>query len=343
MPKVSIIVPIYNVEKYLDRCMMSLLSQTLKDIEIIMVDDGSPDNCPNLCDEYKKKDSRVKVVHKKNEGLGYARNSGLDVASGEYVAFVDSDDFVEDSMYAKLYNAAVSEKADVAYCNHFIFHTATNHVGTPYAPVEESITFRGSEVVDEVMKNMIASAPEATTERKYYMSVWRGIFRRSVIGDLRFESERDYLSEDIIYQVAVLQCASVVTFVHDRLYYYRENEISLTHAYRKDRVEKSIALYERLNDIVCNTAEKSSGEWNIRLMKLLYGYFRFSLFSNISAVEAKKRDLKEDFLKSCDYLEKISFFSKYPISILSLKHKLILFLFKHKLFLPFYALAKIAR
>lgn len=94
-PKVSIIVPIYNVEKYLDRCMASLLNQTLEDIEIIMVDDGSPDRCPKMCDEYAKKDSRVKVVHKKNGGLGYARNSGLDVATGEYVAFVDSDDYVD--------------------------------------------------------------------------------------------------------------------------------------------------------------------------------------------------------------------------------------------------------
>lgn len=86
--KISIIVPIYNVEKYLDRCMDSLLNQTLKDIEIIMVDDGSPDNCPQMCDEYAKKDNRVKVVHKENGGLGYARNSGLDVATGEYVALL---------------------------------------------------------------------------------------------------------------------------------------------------------------------------------------------------------------------------------------------------------------
>ena len=94
-PKVSIIVPIYNVERFLDRCMDSLLNQTLKDIEIIMVDDGSPDNCPQMCDEYAKNDSRVKVIHKKNAGLGMARNSGLEIATGEYVAFVDSDDYVD--------------------------------------------------------------------------------------------------------------------------------------------------------------------------------------------------------------------------------------------------------
>lgn len=335
MPKISIIVPIYNVEKYLDRCMQSLLNQTLKDIEIIMVDDGSPDSCPKLCDEYARKDQRVKVIHKENGGLGYARNSGLDVATGNFVAFVDSDDFVEKLMYERLYNAAVKENADVAYCNHFIFLTATGSVENPYAPFEKDTTFRGAEVVDEVMMNMIASAPEAATERKYYMSVWRGIFRRSVIGDLRFESERDYLSEDILFQVALLQRVSAVTFVRNRLYYYRKNEISLTHAYRKDRVEKSIALYERLKKVVRNVAAKSPDKWNIRLMKLLYGYFRFSLLSNISAAEAKKRDLKADFIKSCNYLESIGFYTKYPISRLPLKHKLILFFFKYKQFLLF--------
>ena len=102
MIKVSIILPIYNVEKYLKRCMNSLLNQTLKEIEIIMVDDESPDNCPHLCEEYKSKYSNIKVVHKKNGGLGYARNSGLEVCEGEYVAFIDSDDFVDVNMFEDL-------------------------------------------------------------------------------------------------------------------------------------------------------------------------------------------------------------------------------------------------
>lgn len=102
MPKVSIIVPVYNVEKYLDRCMQSLLNQTLSDIEIIMVDDGSPDRCPQMCDEYAAKDRRVRVIHKENGGLGLARNTGLDAATGEYVAFVDSDDFTSVEAYENL-------------------------------------------------------------------------------------------------------------------------------------------------------------------------------------------------------------------------------------------------
>lgn len=115
MPKVSIIVPIYNVEKYLDRCMQTLLNQTLKDIEIILVDDGSPDHCPQMSDEYAKNDPRVKVVHKNNGGLGYARNSGLDVATGEYVAFVDSDDFTSVEAYDTLYKVAKEQNADIVY------------------------------------------------------------------------------------------------------------------------------------------------------------------------------------------------------------------------------------
>ena len=114
-PLVSIVVPIYNVEKYLDRCIKSLTQQTLKDIEIILVDDESPDKCPQLCDEYASLDSRIKVIHKKNGGLGLARNSGMQVATGEYITFVDSDDFVALETYEKLYTIAKSKDLDICY------------------------------------------------------------------------------------------------------------------------------------------------------------------------------------------------------------------------------------
>ena len=96
-PLISVIVPIYNVEKYLNRCIESIVNQTYKTLEIILVDDGSPDNCPQICDEWKEKDNRIKVIHKKNGGLSDARNAGLDIAQGEYIAFVDGDDFLEEN------------------------------------------------------------------------------------------------------------------------------------------------------------------------------------------------------------------------------------------------------
>ena len=103
MPKVSVIVPIYKVEKYLRQCIDSIINQSLKDIEIILVDDGSPDNCPKICDEYKKIDSRIKVIHKKNGGLSSARNAGMKIATGEYIGFVDSDDYVSKEFLEELY------------------------------------------------------------------------------------------------------------------------------------------------------------------------------------------------------------------------------------------------
>lgn len=117
MIKVSIIVPIYNVEKYLHQCVDSLLNQTLREIEVILVDDGSPDSCPRICDEYKKKDTRVKVVHKQNGGLSDARNAGMKLVEGEYVAFIDSDDYVDLYMFEKLYAAAKERNLDVCYCD----------------------------------------------------------------------------------------------------------------------------------------------------------------------------------------------------------------------------------
>src|SRR4051794_17766097 len=100
--KVSIIVPIYNVEKFFERCMKSIVNQSYSNIEIILVDDESPDNCPELCEQWKEKDARVKVIHKKNGGLGFARNSGMEIAEGDYIAFVDSDDYVEINMIEKV-------------------------------------------------------------------------------------------------------------------------------------------------------------------------------------------------------------------------------------------------
>lgn len=111
-PLVSVIVPIYNVEKYIDRCLNSIINQKLEDIEIILVDDGSPDNCPQICENYRKKDDRIKVIHKENEGLGYARNSGIKIANGKYISFIDSDDYISEEFLYNLYTKAIEYDAD---------------------------------------------------------------------------------------------------------------------------------------------------------------------------------------------------------------------------------------
>ena len=117
VPKVSIIVPVYKVEKYLRKCIDSIINQTLKDIEIILVDDGSPDNCGKICDEYAAKDTRIKVIHKENGGLSSARNAGMEVAEGEYIGFVDSDDWIETDYVGELLFCLIQSESDMAICS----------------------------------------------------------------------------------------------------------------------------------------------------------------------------------------------------------------------------------
>ena len=139
-PKVSVIIPVYNVERYFDRCVRSVLGQTLREIEVILVDDGSPDGCPAMCDAYAREDPRVRVVHKANAGLGMARNSGLDIATGEYVAFVDSDDFIDRRMYETLYRMGSEHGLDTCYCG---FNHYKNGVVTPKREVDVFQLFKG--------------------------------------------------------------------------------------------------------------------------------------------------------------------------------------------------------
>ena len=118
MELITVIVPVYKVEKYLRRCIDSIIAQSYKNLEIILVDDGSPDNCGRICDEYAKKDDRIRVIHQKNGGLSAARNTGLDIATGDYIGFVDSDDYIAPDMYEKLLSLIISENADIAICNY---------------------------------------------------------------------------------------------------------------------------------------------------------------------------------------------------------------------------------
>ena len=115
-PLISVVVPIYKVEEYLQRCVDSIINQTYKNLEIILVDDGSPDSCPKMCDNFAKQDKRIKVIHKINAGVSEARNTGLEYATGDYVGFIDSDDYIHPTMYEKLLNGIKKENSDICMC-----------------------------------------------------------------------------------------------------------------------------------------------------------------------------------------------------------------------------------
>ena len=247
MPKLSVIIPIYNVEKYLDKCVQSAKNQTLRDIEIILVDDESPDSCPLLCDEYAKQDSRIKVVHKKNGGLGFARNSGLEVATGEYVTFLDSDDFVDLYTYEHLYNIAKVENLDAIY---YKFKRFVNEDEVEQAVPCNEIRKYENDNVKELMLDIISSEPSAKVDHKIQCSSCTAMYRMAIIkeNNVRFHSERELISEDLIFNLDFLKHANKVAFNNGVHYHYRVNPASLTSTIRTDRIEKNFILYEYINN-----------------------------------------------------------------------------------------------
>ena len=266
MTKVSIIIPIYNVEMYLDRCMKTLLDQTLQDIELIMVDDGSPDKCPQICDEYAQKDSRIKVVHKQNAGLGYARNSGLEVATGEFVAFVDSDDYVDTSMFELLYKEALKTQADAVFCAYQIHNK--NRDGEILFSKKKLL--HDKEIINYIA-DMIASPTCIKEERLECMSAWNGIYKKNVIdkGKIRFMSEREIVSEDIVFNVDFLKRCNCIALVPQPLYYYCINGNSLSQTFKESKFLGIIRLY---NSLINRTKEYNSTEMSQRCLRLLVEY-----------------------------------------------------------------------
>ena len=219
-PKVSIVVPIYNVEQFLDRTMHSLLAQTLKNIEIIMVDDESPDNCPAICDRYAEQYPNVKVVHKKNAGLGMACNSGIEVASGEYIAFCDSDDYVDNNMYETMYNAALKYDADAVYTGiKTVNEREEVHVMNEYPSCQ---IFQGKNKIHAFLMDMISSEPSDTIERRVPMSAKVVLYRKDLIdaNKLRFVSERVIISEDLVWNMDVLNHSKCIVTLPQTFYYY---------------------------------------------------------------------------------------------------------------------------
>ena len=204
-PKVSVIVPVYNTEKYLQRCLDSLVNQTLQEIEIILVDDGSKEPCAALCDTWAETDPRIKVVHKINGGLGFARNTGMEAATGEYMGFVDSDDYIEPQMYEKLYEAAVKHDADLVISGISFVGGNTFSEGNECLPksyFDQDTVFAG-EGIQDLLLGVIGALPHEPDDSRYGVSVCKNIFRNALQKEkeIQFLSERKILSEDTLFMV----------------------------------------------------------------------------------------------------------------------------------------------
>ncbi len=209
---ISIIIPVYNVEKYLKECVDSVRKQTYKNLEIILIDDGSKDNSEKLCDELAKEDNRIKVIHKENGGLSDARNVGIENATGEYIQFIDSDDFVEKDMIEILHNDICQEKADVSMCSLYLYKDGEKTTDASY----KREIFNKEQVLKEIL-----------LDERVRSYAWNKMFKKSLFESIRFPKGKVF--EDIYTMSTIFQKANKIVFNDIPLYYYRQREGSILH------------------------------------------------------------------------------------------------------------------
>lgn len=339
MPKVSIIVPCYNVEQYLDRCVESLINQTLRNIEIILVDDESPDRVPQICDEWACRDSRIRVVHKKNGGLGMACNSGLNVASGDYIAFCDSDDYVDLNCYEILYEAAVLNKVDAVYSG--IKRVTENGLVIPMSQADKLKVFSSDEIYN-FQFGMIASDPNDSEERLRPMSAKIALYSGDIIRKygVRFLSERQYISEDLLFNLDFLQYCHRVMELPRSFYYYFVNTSSLSQIFRKDRFEKHKLLRNYLLNRYQDIGHREV--FVTRVNKMFIGYVRSAMQQIVNSGE-NYREKKRLLSNICNDNIWIRLAQEYPVDKMPKDKRIVFLLTRHRLVSVLYFLFKFKR
>lgn len=241
---VTIVIPIYNTERYLERCIESVVNQTYRALEIILVDDGSPDHCPRICDEYAGKDPRIKVIHKKNEGLGMARNTGIDHATGDYICFFDSDDYVEPDTIETCVTAAREREADLV-----IFGmddvTPDGAALDTHIPCPPKQLFIGEEITNILLPMAVYRNLKTGEDWEIGLSACNRLYSMALIRETgwRFVSEREIISEDF-YSLAELHGYLNRVYVIGRAFYhYMVNNASLSRSFKPDRFERIKLFY----------------------------------------------------------------------------------------------------
>lgn len=236
MKKISIIVPVYKVEKYLDRCVESIVNQTYKNIEIILIDDGSPDNCPKMCDDWANKDERIKVVHKKNGGLSDARNKGLEVATGDYIGFVDSDDVISEKMYETLLLLIEKYECDISKCDFYRFNEGEN---PKFSIKEENDIFYSDEILKKILIDKMGNY------------VCNKLFKKEIFEDISFKNGVAYEDMGIFYKLVLKSSKMAVT--KSELYGYMQRKDSITNGCSVKNVRDYMnAINARCNDLADN-------------------------------------------------------------------------------------------
>lgn len=339
-PLISVIVPVYNVENYMRQCIDSLLNQTLSNIEIILVDDGATDTSPKICDEYARRYSRIKVIHKLNGGLGSARNAGMKEARGKYIGFVDSDDYVSVKMYETLLDVAETNKADCAYCEFTRFWNDTVDVTKP--PKKTIKVYSDKEILDAYLLDRIGCSPLEKEDCSYGASVNLGLFRSDVIqrSKVEFVSEREFIAEDMIFDIDFIPYCKKIVHTNEALYFYRFNPDSLTTRYVSDRFERNVALCNEMASRLDKTY--NSDVYKIRLDRYFLKITRIALIEEIAHLnENGWRNTRANINRIANNQKLNQILKTYPLASLPKTQKIFFCALKQKMYLLVAILIKI--
>lgn len=282
MPTISIIVPIYNVEKYLDKCIKSILEQTFNDFELILINDGSTDKSGDICEYYKEKDKRIKVVNKENGGVSSARNAGLDIAEGKYIGFVDPDDWIDVNMYERMYKEIMTNNADIVVCD-FVreYEDKINKKKLKETKYEVNIF------------NNIQALKQLYKVKYTYVVAWNKLYKRELFNNIRYKD--GFICEDEFIIHHLLYKSVKTIYISEILYHYFQREGSIINSeYNIKRLDKIKALHERVEFF------SEIKEFNLKYKaekdywdSMIWAYFIVK--NKIKSSKNELKGLKEDF------------------------------------------------
>ncbi|EHQ91862.1 glycosyltransferase family 2 protein [Desulfosporosinus youngiae] len=301
MPKISVVVPVYNVEKYIAECLESLVNQTFKDIEIIIVDDGSPDNSAKIYKEYAALDSRVKVIEKKNAGVSEARNTGIDNAIGDFLMFVDSDDWMELNGCEILYNEYLRSGADMIVADAYSITNGNKRTNRIF---KEDFVTEERNFIQQYQAACIGygynPAPAVRSNVSGLGSPWNKLYSRKIIveNNLRYDSYVKGIYDDNLFTLYYLDKVKKISYIAKPVYNYRILEQSLTQSYKSNTLDISRRIFERISGFIAQQDDKKKFE------KPFYLYVIRRLSAELSAYYFSKNSDKS-FRESLKELKKM--------------------------------------
>lgn len=324
--KISIIIPAYNCENYIERCVKSILCQTYQNLEIIIINDGSKDNTIQVLKKLESKDNRIIVINKKNTGVSDTRNLGLKKATGDYIGFVDSDDYIENNMYEKMINLIYENNSDIAICTYYDENNGKK-IAKPFPWNDQIRVFSGKDVVDKLLPHYIYKLKNESNS--IYGTVWRMLIRSDIAKKNKFEKNITIV-EDLIYVIDCLSISNNVVTVNCCLYNYIRHENSSLRKYKPNLFNNNELVHRALIDRLNKVCFFKKNKLRYQLNKY---YMYTSSISNIVKNDSKNFfEKREEIKKLLKIFNKDEYINRSIISELDASRKIIFIIIKMKLY-----------